>query len=442
MRRLETEGQRNISLERNLEIKKALYELRHTPVNEILNERDLEIFSSLLTEKSNDESSDTASSLVLVMKSTRYCNLRCHYCHFWREGPNQVMPFRILAKATKDALADKNVRMVEFVWHGGETTLLPIKYYMKALWLQQQFRQPHQTIKNAIQSNGTRLSQEWLDFFKAYGINVGISLDGPPEVHDTRRITKAGKATSQIIRKNIQKLQDVKINFGILSVIDDEIIKIGPQRFLSYFNEIGVSKIAILNAIPDNETGSQHSYLRWEKYISFTKELFLLWYHSYREKIIIREFNSLIHNLQLGKKNQNTICIHAGNCMGKYLTIEPNGDVTACDKYIEDKDYLFGNLIKDGSLTQILKISQNLKNSVNLLKEDVIHMKSCSWQHICNGGCPHDVRLNKASYKTSTSNCCGLFDLIELINSTMNVKSTSNMTKKGYSKPELIEMKV
>ena len=80
------------------------------------------------------EGTSRRNSLVLVMKATRHCNLRCTYCHSWREGPNQIMTFEVLARATHGALAS-SVTAVEFVWHGGETTLLPLSFFRKALWL-------------------------------------------------------------------------------------------------------------------------------------------------------------------------------------------------------------------------------------------------------------------------------------------------------------------
>src|SRR4029077_20302558 len=92
-------------------------------------------------------------AVTMIMKATRLCNLRCTYCHSWREGPNETMTFPVLARATRDALRDPSARSIDFVWHGGEATLLPLSFYRKALWLQQRFRRPGQSVHNNLQTN-------------------------------------------------------------------------------------------------------------------------------------------------------------------------------------------------------------------------------------------------------------------------------------------------
>ena len=103
--------------------------------DEILAPRELEIFLRLRESKDVDLAASCAlrPSMVLIMKATRLCNLRCTYCHSWKKGPNQVMGFEVLAKTTRDALQRPEVRHVNFVWHGGEVTLLPIGFFKKAL---------------------------------------------------------------------------------------------------------------------------------------------------------------------------------------------------------------------------------------------------------------------------------------------------------------------
>src|SRR5262245_24331312 len=94
----------------------------------------------------------------LIVKGTRLCNLRCTYCHDWRSGQDQTMTFPVMARTIAAALRDPEYDAVEFIWHGGETTVLPIAFYEKALLIQSRFRRPGQLIRNLIQTNGTRLT--------------------------------------------------------------------------------------------------------------------------------------------------------------------------------------------------------------------------------------------------------------------------------------------
>ena len=145
----------------------AVRALAAAPAASMLTADELEVFECL-----RDEPAPRAGRLrpftVMIMKATRLCNLRCTYCNQWRDGPNQIMGFEVLARATRDVLRAPGVRRVEFVWHGGEATLLPIAFYRKALWLQEQFRTPGQSVNNVMQTNATRVSDAWLEFWKRY----------------------------------------------------------------------------------------------------------------------------------------------------------------------------------------------------------------------------------------------------------------------------------
>lgn len=156
------------------------------------------------------------SQTYMIMKATRYCNLRCTYCHSWKDNANQIMSFEVLATATREALLSPTVSQVEFVWHGGEVTILPEEFFHKALVLQEHYRQPGVRVGNSIQTNGYRLTDSWLDMVINNGIGIGISLDGPPELHDQRRLTANGEPTFREVRSTIERLQNANIPFGIL----------------------------------------------------------------------------------------------------------------------------------------------------------------------------------------------------------------------------------
>ena len=171
---------------------------------ELLTPAEWELFSQLRSSDGFDHQALPAlrPSTVLIMKATRLCNLRCNYCHAWKEGPNQVMGFEVLAKTTRDILRQSTVNRVSFVWHGGEVTLLPIDFFRKALLLQREFRNERQVITNSIQTNATRLCDDWVRFFVSANFEVGVSIDGPPEIHDLRRRTAAGAAHA--LRQHVQ----------------------------------------------------------------------------------------------------------------------------------------------------------------------------------------------------------------------------------------------
>lgn len=378
------------------------------------------------------------SMIVMIMKATRLCNLRCSYCNQWRDGPNQVMGFPVLIRAVRDVLRAPGVGNVQFVWHGGEATLLPISFYHKALWLQQQFQRPGQVVSNAIQTNGVRLSDEWLGFLRRYRFSVGVSLDGPPEVHDQRRIDVRGKPTSARVRLGLKRLRDAGISHGVLLVVDNSVVDVGPQRLLEYLMDIDVAKVDFLNALPSNTpvgAPGQGFYLSFPRYVEFLCEVFRCWWPQYAERIWIRELGGLVRQLAGGKPES---CVFAGDCFGGFLTIEPSGDVSACDKYVGDQDYHFGNLLSE-SLSMVLS-SGRLTQVRADNAEAVAITKECRWFSVCQGGCPHDRYTSIRRLPEGDSRCCGFAPLLAEMAAVLARDEGQQPAKKllGHSKGPVI----
>lgn len=350
--------------------------------------------------------------LTVIMKSTRLCNLRCTYCHSWRAGPNQTMTFPVLAHATRDALRDPAVRVVDFVWHGGEATLVPRSFYRKAVWLQERFRRPGQTVLNTVQTNGTRLTDEWLEFVREHDFSVGVSLDGPPEIHDARRVDVRGRPTSASVRQGLERLQAAGITrSGTLMVVDEEIRAVGAERVLDYLLEIGVRGVALLNVLPENtppDAPPRGDYLPFPSFVGFLRELFHAWWPTHRDRIVVRELADLAGQLT-GAAPQ--ICVFAGECFGAYLTVEPTGEVSACDKYIDDGTYHFGNVLSTG-LTGA-RLSEQLARVREENTRAVDRMRDCRWFKICHGGCPHDRYTGERRLPGYDGRCCGLAPLLD-----------------------------
>jgi uncharacterized protein len=369
----------------------------------------------------NESSSSTPSgrgALTMVMKATRLCNLRCTYCHSWREGPNQVMTFLVLARTVRDALRIADVHRVDFVWHGGEATLLPPSFYRKALWLQEQFRRSGQTVCNAVQTNGTRLSDEWLAFLRRYSIGVGVSLDGPAEIHDRRRVDSTGRGTSARVREGLDHLRNAGIrNAGVLMVVDEEICELGAAQLLAYLLESGIERVALLNVLAPNTRQSEcdgGAYLPLPRFVEFLCELFRLWWPAHKDELRIRELDELVDQLKGGPPQT---CVFAGNCFGGYLTIEPTGEVSACDKYIGDATFHFGSVLET-SLADI-QASVQLK-AVRALNEREVHqMIDCPWFSLCHGGCPHDRYTGARRLPGFDASCCGFAPLLSEISSVV-----------------------
>lgn len=384
-------------------------DLAELPAERILTPTEAALFRRLAGERA-DPHPGVRPALVMIMKSTRLCNLRCTYCNQWADGPNQHMGFPVLLRAIRDVLRAPGVRRVEFVWHGGEPTLRRREFFRKALWLQHQFRRPGQVVRNALQTNGTRLTPDWLAFLREHEFSVGVSLDGPAEIHDRRRLDVHGERTFDRVRAGLAALRAEGIPHGVLLVVDDEVVEFGAERLLHDLLELGVTNVDLLNALPKNTAigaPAQGLYLEWERYVGFLRDVFRCWWPGLAGRIAIRELDGLVGQLAGGPPGT---CVFAGDCFGAFLTVDPDGTVSACDKYVDDPDYVFGQLLRD-DLAAILTSGR-----LDTVRRDnaaaVAARRSCPWFEVCHGGCPHDRYTSLRRQAGQDQSCCGFAPLL------------------------------
>ncbi len=353
----------------------------------------------------------------LIIKATRLCNLRCTYCTDWREGPDQTMPFDVLVSLIAAALKDPTHQTVEFIWHGGESTLLPRSFYEKAIFLQSQFRRPDQAIRNSIQTNGTRLTSEWISFFRANQFSVGISLDGPPELNDRVRVLRSGRGTSEQIRRGIALLHEGGVRFSVLMVVDEEAIEAGADRIFDFLVESKIKSVAFLAAKPLNQpsalprTHAAH-YVDPVRMGSFLKGIYHRWIEHGDDSMQIRELESLRARIQ---GDGDGFCTLSGSCLGHYFLVEPDGTVAHCDLFTGDDRYTLGNITRDDF--EAIRSTGKLQSLKVEWRDDRDRMASCPEFAVCQGWCPHERYTSRRHSFSHTMSCCGLRDLIEYIRS-------------------------
>ncbi|MBU1619671.1 MAG: darobactin maturation radical SAM/SPASM protein DarE [Gammaproteobacteria bacterium] len=390
------------------------------PAAEMLDDEELLAFQQIKQQPFNAQPLQ-AGKVVVVLKATRLCNLRCTYCHSWAEGPNQTVKFTTLVTIVKKVLAIPNVSRVEFVWHGGEVTLLKPQFFKKLIWLQEQFKRPDHHITNTMQSNAVNISDEWLTFLKGIGMSVGISFDGVPEINDSRRIDLKGRPTSHKVAAGIQKLKEYDIPYGALIVVDRAVYEIDAEYLLSYLASIQLNNIEFLNIVPDNraQPGDDigDNYISYAEYIQFLIRVYQVWHREYRDVIKIIMFENFAEVLTDQTKTLSA-CYWAGNCSQEIITIEPNGDVSPCDKYVGDPGSIYGSLL-NSDLAVLLKDSHHNKTAVQEELDSQTQMHECEWFQICNGGCPHDRVINRRHVTGYDDKCCGTGKLLKVIKDSM-----------------------
>jgi len=296
----------------------------------------------------------------------------------------------ILEKHIKDYIESQPVecRQAGFAWQGGEPTLLGVDFFRKVVKLQNRYRKPGLKITNAFQTNGTKLDDQWCRFLKENDFLVGISLDGPRELHDRYRKTRSGRGSFQQVKRGLDKLLNHQVEFNVLTAVqrDNGDHPLEVYRTLKEFGVEHIQFIPIVESLGDG-TVSGRSILP-EQYGKFMSAIFDEWLVADIGRIYIQQFESALNTIV---NRRATICVHAKQC-GRCLVLEHNGDIFACDHFVFE-DYRMGNI---GRETYVEIVDGEKQSNFGQAKEKKLtnRCKRCDLLHFCNGGCPAQQFVN------------------------------------------------
>ena len=317
------------------------------------------------------------------------CNLGCSYCYYLckkdiYDGTGSLrMSDDILEKYIKQHIEASSGDTVFFSWHGGEPLLAGIDFYKKAVSIQKRYLSSGRHALNGIQTNGTLLDDEWCSFLKSGNFIIGISIDGPPDLHNKHRITQAGDHTSERVLKGYELLKKYKITSEILCVVNSD-NSLYPFEVYNFFRQLGAEYISFLPLAERNaskRSGVSDSSVKPVEFGRFLSVIFDEWIGNDIGKIKVQIFEEA---LRPAFNQEHTLCIFKVDC-GGVPVLEHNGDFYACDHYV-DKEHLAGN-INDISLAELL--SSHSQKTFGKAKSSTLprYCLECDVLEMCNGEC-------------------------------------------------------
>lgn len=347
--------------------------------------------------------------VCVIAKLTRLCNLRCVYCHDWRSGPNQSMPFPVQAALFEKLLARSDHAVVDVVWHGGEPTLLGQRGFLRLLALQQFFRRPGQQIQNILQTNATTLDDDWCRLLARYGFKVGVSLDGPLELHDEARPFAGGRPSSSAVRRGLAALRANGLITTTLLVVGSETVALGADTIVRFLQEEGLTSVAMLPVRPEaGPAGASGPYLSREDYIRFLLDVDRARRELPHPWLSVRELDTAIQALEGGRGPGH--CELLGGCVGAFFSVEPDGTVRHCDKFGNDPDYTLGNVLHE-DFDDIRAAAGTRRLAAANERADEVYRSSCRFYDTCKGWCPHERYVATRADVSFDDSCCGLAPL-------------------------------
>ena len=343
----------------------------------------------------------------VTVKATRLCNLRCTYCGDWRSGPGQVMSDEVVEALTVKALAAH--RSIRFGWHGGEPLVLPIAFYERALELQRRHRTPGQQITNGIQTNAVLMTDEWARFIATHEISVGVSIDGPRDIHDSVRRSRSGGPTFDAVLAGLERLRANDVPYGALVTVDRSMLAMEPGEVLDFLWSLRAEGVGFNAARPAHHAEPDPSATFIDQ-AQMNRFLIALDQEQNRRGrwLPVREIESVRARLRAA----TTIsCQLAGDCVGTFFVVEPNGDIAHCARFLDDEAYTFGNIVRHDF--------DRIRRSVRLLerrreaRSAAEDRQQCPSFEFCQGGCPHERVVSQRHAPHHDPGCCGRTELID-----------------------------
>ena len=338
---------------------------------------------------------------VMLKPAGARCNLRCRYCyylekdHLYAGNDAHFMSERLLEKFIADYMQAQTTPEVLFTWHGGEALLRPIAFYERALQLQRRYARGRQVV-NSIQTNGTLLTPEWCEFLRENGFLVGISIDGPRNVHDACRRTSADGPSFDRVMQGLQLLKEHHVEWNALAVVNNLNVE-KPREFYRFFKDIGcqylqfapiveriVSRDDGLTLAPGMQEGGRltsHSITpsQWGRFLC---ELFDEWVVADVGSIFVQIFDATLANWVGVTPGICTLSAHCGHA----AVMEHNGDVFSCDHFVFP-EYRLGNL-NEKTITEMVYSPQQQRFAQMKTAMLPRQCRECPFLFACHGECP------------------------------------------------------
>jgi serine-type anaerobic sulfatase-maturating enzyme len=331
---------------------------------------------------------------VMAKPTGPRCNLDCAYCFFLKKerlypGSDFRMSDEVMESYVRQTVEAHQVPEVTIAWQGGEPTLMGLDFFRRSVELQKKYAKPGTRIENTFQTNGILLNDEWCQFFQENNFLIGLSLDGPKELHDFYRKDRGGHGTFNRVLRAGRLLQKHKVEFNILCTVNSKNSNHPLEVYRFFRDELGAHYIQFIPIVErDNETGYQEGNkvtdrsVRPDQLGRFLIGIFDEWVKKDVGNTFVLNFDGALAGW-LGMAG--TVCIFGPTC-GLGMALEHNGDLYSCDHFVEPNHYL-GNILKTPMIDLVAsekqrRFGQGKKASLPR------YCRKCDVLHICNGECP------------------------------------------------------
>jgi uncharacterized protein len=331
---------------------------------------------------------------VMAKPTGSRCNLRCDYCFFLEKsalypGSEERMTDEVADAFIRQTIDAQKVPFVTLAWQGGEPTLMGLDFFRRALEVEQDAMPDDWQVERTLQTNGTLLDDEWAAFLAENNILVGLSIDGPRELHDAYRHDGVGRSVFDDVEAAARLLQKHGAEFNVLCTINAA-NQAYPLEVYRYFrDELGARYLQFIpivevEAAPADGVAGMVTdrSVSPRAYGEFLSAIFDEWVRHDVGEMFVQFFDGVLASYLRG---YSSLCILRPTC-GEGVALEHNGDVYSCDHFV-DTPYLLGNIL-ESPMGELVRSEKQV--AFGQAKRDTLpqYCRECEYLFACNGECP------------------------------------------------------
>ncbi len=355
------------------------------------------------------------------------CNLDCDYCYYvdrmdaYGSARSVRMPDDVLERHIRSNIAQHSespAPEIWFSWQGGEPSLYGLPAFRRIVALQQELCPPGKTICNAFQTNGYTVDADWAGFLAEYDFLVGISIDGPPHLHDRYRRDRGGHPTYERVVTGLRHLQAAGARVNALTVLNNENAR-DPAGVYRHLKSLGIEYIQFIPVVErQTDDGAIARVPQLDKprpsdrmtswsvdpldYGRFLCVVFDEWSSNDIGSVFVQGFDE---HLGAWAGRPAGLCLFSENC-GRGLALDHNGDVYSCDHYVYPQ-YKLGNIL-DSDFGTFVGDPDQIVFGQYKSKSLSAGCRDCDYRFACHGGCPkHRLVMNSDDDLTANYLCPG-----------------------------------
>ena len=366
-------------------------------------------FKDTITLRDAEKISGPRAFNLILKPAGSLCNLGCNYCYYLDKadiygGREPRMTLEMLEPVIREYIEANDVDTVQLNWHGGEPMVLGLDFYRKAVELEKKYA-GGKTVLNTLQTNGTLVTREWAKFFRDNDFLIGVSLDGPRDIHDRYRRDRGGAPTFDRVMRGVEILAAQGVQFNTMTTVNHASEGRGLEVY-RFFKSLGSRYMQFMPVLehvkyPLSASGKPNKAARpyivdpqtegahiapWSvgslAFGKFMTEIFDCWVRNDVGQWFVGLFDATLASY-CGVTPGT--CAYGETCGGNAV-IEHNGDVYPCDHFVYP-GRLLGN-IGERSIADMMSSPEMVRFGISKRNDLPRKCRACRWLSVCNGECP------------------------------------------------------